>query len=85
MGLLIRQLFDFISRSTVQPLRREAMELPRMLNDNDAIIRDQIHTIVRFNRRRFFRSDPVKQSRKRSASEQDTLNTRAIRKGIAFY
>jgi len=46
MGLLIRQLFDFISRSTVQPLRREAMELPRMLNDADAVIR--------FNGSKFF-------------------------------
>jgi len=40
------------------------MELPRMLNDTDAVIRDQSHTIVRFNRSRFFRSDPVNQGRK---------------------
>lgn len=71
MGLLIRQLFDFISRSSVQLLSLEAMELRRMLNDTDAVIRDQSYHIVRHNCS--------------SDSEQDTLNTRAIRKGIAFY
>ena len=60
----LRQLFDFISRSSVQLLSLEAMELRRMLNDTDAVIRDQSHTIVRFNRSRFFCSDPVKQGRK---------------------